>query len=273
MDHPSAYGSRPHGSSARAPATRRESDPLRIQVDHRPLAPRADSSSYVVPTHHPYRHTQRANSFSGMPYSYPPSSRQPSSSSTNEMNHMLSEFSLDSPTFSSSSASPSSPYLDRKALHPSMHTMRVHPDCLEPVDDHENPAALYSLIQSSDVTPNKNPEFATQLMPPIPDQNGSWPMAFSATDRNYPNPSRSASSQSSASHSTSESDSAPNNSSFPIGVARRTSNAAPSTTSSNGTPRKNKMHKCSVCDKWFPRPSGLATHMNTHSGAKRTLIT
>ncbi|KAI0049207.1 hypothetical protein FA95DRAFT_1456639, partial [Auriscalpium vulgare] len=27
-------------------------------------------------------------------------------------------------------------------------------------------------------------------------------------------------------------------------------------------------HQCPVCDKWFPRPSGLATHMNVHSGAK-----
>ena len=34
--------------------------------------------------------------------------------------------------------------------------------------------------------------------------------------------------------------------------------------------KKSKMHQCTVCQKWFPRPSGLATHMNSHSGAKRT---
>ncbi|KAH9946915.1 hypothetical protein B0H21DRAFT_692991 [Amylocystis lapponica] len=28
------------------------------------------------------------------------------------------------------------------------------------------------------------------------------------------------------------------------------------------------MHQCTVCFKMFPRPSGLATHMNSHSGAK-----
>jgi uncharacterized Zn-finger protein len=28
------------------------------------------------------------------------------------------------------------------------------------------------------------------------------------------------------------------------------------------------MHQCNVCSKWFPRPSGLATHMNTHTGNK-----
>ena len=33
--------------------------------------------------------------------------------------------------------------------------------------------------------------------------------------------------------------------------------------------KKSKMHQCTVCFKLFPRPSGLATHMNSHSGAKR----
>ncbi|KAI0916027.1 hypothetical protein AcV5_003480 [Taiwanofungus camphoratus] len=32
--------------------------------------------------------------------------------------------------------------------------------------------------------------------------------------------------------------------------------------------KKSKMHQCTVCSKLFPRPSGLATHMNSHSGAK-----
>lgn len=33
--------------------------------------------------------------------------------------------------------------------------------------------------------------------------------------------------------------------------------------------KKSKMHQCTICLKMFPRPSGLATHMNSHSGAKR----
>lgn len=32
--------------------------------------------------------------------------------------------------------------------------------------------------------------------------------------------------------------------------------------------KKQKMHKCEECGKLFPRPSGLSTHMNSHSGAK-----
>jgi hypothetical protein len=31
---------------------------------------------------------------------------------------------------------------------------------------------------------------------------------------------------------------------------------------------KSKMHTCSICQKSFPRPSGLRTHMNSHSGDK-----
>jgi hypothetical protein len=32
---------------------------------------------------------------------------------------------------------------------------------------------------------------------------------------------------------------------------------------------KSKMHTCALCQKSFPRPSGLRTHMNSHSGDKR----
>jgi len=36
----------------------------------------------------------------------------------------------------------------------------------------------------------------------------------------------------------------------------------------NPSNKRSKMHQCTVCEKWFPRPSGLATHMNSHSGMK-----
>lgn len=35
-----------------------------------------------------------------------------------------------------------------------------------------------------------------------------------------------------------------------------------------GSSKRSKMHQCSICSKIFPRPSGLNTHMNSHSGAK-----
>jgi hypothetical protein len=37
----------------------------------------------------------------------------------------------------------------------------------------------------------------------------------------------------------------------------------------NASSKRSKMHQCTVCEKWFPRPSGLQTHMNSHSGMKR----
>ncbi|EJD51380.1 hypothetical protein AURDEDRAFT_121204 [Auricularia subglabra TFB-10046 SS5] len=50
------------------------------------------------------------------------------------------------------------------------------------------------------------------------------------------------------------------------------SHSAASQTDTGGSnkkkPKKVKMHACDVCHKEFPRPSGLQTHMNVHSGAK-----
>lgn len=56
------------------------------------------------------------------------------------------------------------------------------------------------------------------------------------------------------------------------------SDASPTLVSSDTLPserpkplqKKSKMHQCTICFKMFPRPSGLATHMNSHSGAKRS---
>ncbi len=45
--------------------------------------------------------------------------------------------------------------------------------------------------------------------------------------------------------------------------------SARTTRRARSSSRKPKMHQCQTCKKWFPRPSGLATHMNVHSGAKR----
>lgn len=62
--------------------------------------------------------------------------------------------------------------------------------------------------------------------------------------------------------------------------AQRTPSPVPRTTSgqkrggritlkkTNPSSKRSKMHQCTVCEKWFPRPSGLATHMNSHSGMK-----
>lgn len=53
------------------------------------------------------------------------------------------------------------------------------------------------------------------------------------------------------------------------GVAPSRQSPASNSPTRTPSPRKNKMHTCTVCQKQFPRPSGLRTHMNTHTGAKR----
>ncbi|KAI0319309.1 hypothetical protein OF83DRAFT_1055229 [Amylostereum chailletii] len=42
----------------------------------------------------------------------------------------------------------------------------------------------------------------------------------------------------------------------------------PASGPSRRTRKSPKMHQCTVCSKQFPRPSGLQTHMHTHSGEK-----
>ncbi|KDQ58542.1 hypothetical protein JAAARDRAFT_128575 [Jaapia argillacea MUCL 33604] len=53
---------------------------------------------------------------------------------------------------------------------------------------------------------------------------------------------------------------------------RRQTRSASGVSRSQKTPskKKSKMHQCPVpeCRKFFPRPSGLTTHMNSHNGAK-----
>lgn len=214
----------------------------------------------------------------------PERGRQPAqdlSRGANDMNHILSEFTLGLPTpiSSSSSVSAESPYFDGRALLPSVYTLRMQENSLETLDDPDNRAAPNTLIKSSggihSVSNENNVDtspFATYSMPPIGAQNAhrsQSPMDGFAGDRSCNNPSRSTSSQSSASHSKSDSDLAQGNpSSRPLGVARRSHNPA---SSSGG--RKKIVHQCSICYKFFPRPSGLAIHMNSHSSAKRSLIT
>ncbi|KAH6917813.1 hypothetical protein BKA70DRAFT_1245378 [Coprinopsis sp. MPI-PUGE-AT-0042] len=54
--------------------------------------------------------------------------------------------------------------------------------------------------------------------------------------------------------------------------SKSVSPAPPEGQSGDGPPpkkkKKSKMHACEICNKKFPRPSGLKTHMNTHNNAR-----
>lgn len=277
-------------SAVRGLAAQRESEqpsvPLEQPIPCRPFA--RDN----VGRAHPYHSTQRANNSMapGVSHRYPapPSSRRHASPTfppiPNQMNDLLFELRHGSFTFSDPSTStfpaspPSDSSSDRADLQPTIDTNRMQSEFNEADGDPLNRSALYAVSESNDDlrhwTANENVgtvPLAPHSAPPTHDQRGRWsrsPTVSSVSDRGYP--SRSTSSQSCASYSTSKSDSYPKYSSFPNGT-RRPSNSV-STSSAAGASRKNKMHQCSICNKWFPRPSGLTTHMNSHTGAKRKMI-
>ena len=278
---------RPNEPRARGPGANRDSDPPRMPVSRRP-AISSDGGSYspATPQMNAYHPHHRPGSLTVSPPNQvvSPSHHHPSLHlpATQQMNSMLSEFSISSPTFSSSSssASPASPYFDRTSVRPSMSTMEMRSNSLEAVDDPESHSTFNSLIRLSGDTysfTNDNTTDGFRFDPhsasAMNDGHSNWsrPSAGKMRDRAYGAPPRSASSQSSASHSTSESESSTHISSLPIGMGTsgRPSNSA-STSFATATPRKNKMHQCTMCPKSFPRPSGLETHMNSHTGAKRT---
>jgi hypothetical protein len=247
--------SRQNDPPARGPAAHRGSDPPRMHMDYttprRPaISPHSYSYSPQMPTMDAYHH--QPGNLTAPPFSQGSTSSHQhphhSSASPRDMNSMLSEFPISPPTFSSppSSASAASPYFDKTWVRPSMSTMQMKSDSLEAIDDPDSLNTFNSFTEPSDLYHSTT----------IPDGL----------------PSRSSSSQSSASRSTSESDASSQISSIPIGrTMGRPSNSA-STGSAGGASRKNKMHQCLVCPKSFPRPSGLETHMNSHTGARRTLI-
>jgi Zinc finger, C2H2 type len=258
--YPSTHNtfSRQNDHSIRVPAAHRGSDPPRMHLDHttprRPaISPHSYSYSPEMSTMDAYHQTHRPGNLAVPPFNqgsaashqHPPPHL---SDGPRDMNSMLSEFSISShPILSSppSSASAASPYFDKTWVRPSMSTMQMKSNSLEAIDDPESLNTFNSFIEHSDL--------------------------YHSTTDNIPDglPSRSSSSQSGASRSTSESDASSQISSFPMDRTGRQSNSA-STSSAGGAPRKNKMHQCPVCPKSFPRPSGLETHMNSHTGARRT---
>ncbi|KAG9221900.1 hypothetical protein CCMSSC00406_0005725 [Pleurotus cornucopiae] len=56
--------------------------------------------------------------------------------------------------------------------------------------------------------------------------------------------------------------------SIPSRGSRLSRERSMSTPVSHRPKKKSKMHECEICHKLFPRPSGLQTHMNTHTDSK-----
>lgn len=286
--HPHIYTN--SSSSLRPAIMTGQSDPAFFSAYQ--SVPRRRTASAENPDHSrgdPYpRHIQRTqSSFPSPAQRYSPS--QATSPGAQAMNTMMNQLSftplpLPSPTYSgssSSSASPITPYVDRSSLRPSMSTLQSH--SLEPVEDPENRSTLYSFIESGGpwkLTKDKTAQTVVDnsLLPTsMYDRQGSWQPPRSGR---YPSGGmdilplvpKSESSVGSLSPYSSESDTSPVDPSIHHGMdppRRPPASTSTSGDSARGSSRKNKMHQCQICQKWFPRPSGLDTHMNSHTGAKR----
>lgn len=291
VPYPFAYGtsSRHNNPPVRGPAASRDSDRRRIhsgQAYDRPVMKSERSGSAPVTARMDYDHTRRRGSLMISSLNYATSSSHYHSSlnvsaSPQPSNSLPSESMPSYPTItlSPSWASPASP------PRPDMAALRINIDARMQSNSFENleesrkrSSANYSVNEpSSDINRSTNNSdassspFGTNFGLASINERDRWscsPMKRMRSDREYGNAPPSPASQSSASHSTSQSDSSSLISSFPNGI----STSGPSANVPTSAPRKNKMHKCTICSKSFPRPSGLDTHMNSHTGAKRGLI-
>ena len=154
-----------------------------------------------------------------------------------------------------------------QALQPSVMTFQLSESMLQPVDDPEHRHMLNSLLDmnivaddESEVThPSPSSTFPTsssislggaKLQGPGMRLQHDREMVITTSQFRVPVPS-------------------PNSVPFPVPHSPANSRVGDQKPSGSKHQKKSKMHQCEQCKKMFPRPSGLATHMNSHSGAKR----
>lgn len=230
-----------------------------------------DRPSYTYPAMHPLTTSFTSHEYRAAAPSPQHSPQDPSSLHRPFATGLALSF-LSSP----SSTSPSSPIslfnhkLDRRP--PAVLTLEMQSLT---VGDPENHSSLSSVVESMGDTsgPEHKHEqlFSSTVASMIgtPTSASGSPYAHDMFAKEVSDPARSNSSLSGSSGSAPESDRpASPYSSFPNGVGVRGRTSVP-TSGATRTSRKNKMHRCKVCGKSFPRPSGLNTHMNSHNGKKR----
>ncbi|TFY60251.1 hypothetical protein EVG20_g7486 [Dentipellis fragilis] len=158
-----------------------------------------------------------------------------------------------------------------RASTPSLLAFRLHSSDLEPLEDSEDPFPLRveDLAVRDDEKVYEGLSHSFFLGKSEPPRRSSAPSSMHTSPWHVPpspsvSPAISATSSPSVLSEQSEcsSDASPAFTTQPITSPPH----HPSTAAK--VKRKSKMHCCEVCGKAFPRPSGLATHMNSHSGAK-----
>ena len=154
-----------------------------------------------------------------------------------------------------------------QALQPSVMTFQLSKTMLQPVDDPDNGQVLHSPPDMSMVADDESE--LTHRSP-----SSAPPPPFSIPSRLQGPSMRLQHEMEKASQTSQFRVPVPSPSGVPFPSAHSPTNTCSGDQRPPGLKqqKKSKMHQCQQCKKMFPRPSGLATHMNTHSGAKRMLF-
>jgi hypothetical protein len=163
---------------------------------------------------------------------------------------------------------------DRQHPRQTSYTFQTYSNSLDPVRDPDSESLFTSCVDPNEVAKSSRSAHSTS-QPSSPQSHWSLSSLDSSLhsvfgDRTYGDASNNENSASPPPESKS-----PTCSSFSMNLTdgSHVSFASNSEVESSGRIKKTKMHQCDICQKWFPRPSGLATHMNSHSGAKRKILT
>lgn len=141
---------------------------------------------------------------------------------------------------------------------PALLTLQLSNNLLRPVEDPENEQIIQSL-HNTELSGDDDTDSAGSLTPSTPESHKD--IILDGAD-----PVKQGHCNSEMVIGTSHSCLVPTPQSSP----RKCSRSTPTTCrSKSGKKLRPKMHECLECGKKFPRPSGLSTHMNSHSGEKR----
>lgn len=147
---------------------------------------------------------------------------------------------------------------------PALLTLQLSNNLLRPVEDPENEQIIQSL-RNTDLFGDDDTDSAGSLTPSTPDSHKDITLGCA-------DPVKQGHCNSEMVIGASHSCLAPTPQSSPRKSRPGDNQGLPSTPttygSKSGKKSKSKMHECPECGKKFPRPSGLVTHRNSHSGAK-----
>ena len=199
------------------------------------------------------------------PASEPPEStsdesfQDPDVDELTQMSLMMNQFQIHS------SRNVDSPHLYRaQTLQPSIMTFRLSDTMLQPVDDPENQHTLRRLLDMSTIA---DEESEVTHPPPSSTSPSLSSVPFGGAQLQGPRMGLQHDGENLASTSHYRVPVASSDG-IPFQSPHSPTNARVGDQGPSGS-EQTRMHQCEQCKKIFPRPTGLAMHMNSHSGAKR----